>query len=1028
MGLLPEGRRGTLPADWGCRVRNYNSFVFFGGTVKRSPFVCLLLATVATTPALADNLDITTILKQQFQTATASNNSPGNITIESTGGIDISAAGAVIVLNSNNTIDSQGIIQNSFTGDGALGIHILGGNTGSLITEVFTTSIINVAGGGSGNYGILVDGAGGFTGDITLGTVSSIVVTGPNATGIGIKTPLTGNLTVGANTTVTGVNANGVLVLSPISGIVTVQGNLSAVGTLTYTLDKVDPLSGSALAVGADVAGGIVLAGPATVDDTSSASSVVSSGTVPGLAIQPSIAGANATNITIGALTADATNPNYSLINRGGLRATSNDPGINTIALGIGESGSASHTVTLTGGIYNRGTIQAQAESANTFAVSAPSASATATAILIGNGAIINASGLTPQALFSEGTIAAFENGNQPGTTTSILIASGGSLPVLTNAGLIQSLVTTTDTTITNLNAYGIRDLSGTLTTITNSGNIFTSATTLDNNAQITVAADLSHTSKPETFTNSGSVIGDILFGSGANQLIIEGNTTLNNCTAACIHGAVHATGAGTLDVTISENGGGGFLRTSSSQIRNLDVGSAGTLELAINKASSGAAPALLASGAANFAIGSNVTVVPTTFLPNSGSFTLVRASGGLNFADFSSSVAVAIPFIFKGSIAPQGNDLVLSLQRKTANELGLTGNAAAIYEPLAASALNDDAFGAALLTLNSNQEVQAAINSTIPDIAGGVRALSIAMTDQATGVIAARERGLITAPANTRNDFRFWGQEFYNNINQDSTAGSAGFNGAGQGLAMGVEWGNLNTVRYGLGYTFFASQEIEDHPRDTKTNGDWDLLSFYAAWRTGDFFVTPQVNLGEGGFHSRRGIAAGTLTRTATANFSSYLAAGGLTTGYIVDMGAFQIIPQLALDGLYLREGTYTEDGAAGTGLTLKAQNQDSIRSFAGVLGQGTYAWDNGTLQPQLLLGWTHEFKNSPATIDGSFESAPGSPFHLVGPTLEPNHLVGGASFAYVLGNWSAGINYDASASTGSLAQSATVNLSSRF
>ena len=101
---------------------------------------------------------------------------------------------------------------------------------------------------------------------------------------------------------------------------------------------------------------------------------------------------------------------------------------------------------------------------------------------------------------------------------------------------------------------------------------------------------------------------------------------------------------------------------------------------------------------------------------------------------------------------------------------------------------------------------------------------------------------------------------------------------------------------------------------------------------------------------------------------------------------------------------------------------------SFAGVLGQGTFSYDTGVLQPQLLIGWSHEFKTSPATIDGTFESAPGSPFHLVGPTLEPNHVVGGASVAYVLGNWAAGINYDASASTGSLAQSATISLSSRF
>lgn len=994
--------------------------------MKRSPLACLLLCTIAA-PAFADDLNVTSVLNAPVTTGTAANSSAGNITIQTNGGVSINAAGAAVTLNSNNTIDNQGIIQNSFTGGGAIGVHVLGGNTGSLITEVFNTSIINVAGGGAGNYGILLDGPSAFTGDITLGVVSQIVVSGANANGIAVKAPLIGNLTVGSNTTITGEGANGVLVLSPISGSLAVNANLAAVGTVLYTLDKVDPLSGSALAIASSVAGGIIATGPATTGDTSSASSIVSSGLAPTIAIQPSLAGASASNIVIGPLSGDTVSPSYSLINRGGVRATSNDPGISTVAVGIGEAGAAAQTVTLAGGIYNRGTIQAQSQSNNAFAVSAPSASADATAIRIGNGATINASALTADALFSEGTIAAFESGDKSGTTTSVLVLAGGSLPRMTNTGLIQSIITTTDTTIASLNAYGVRDLSGTLTTINNSGNMFISATTLDNGAQVAVAADLSHSSKAETFTNSGSVIGDILFGSGTNQLIIEGNTTFNNCTAACIHGGVHATGNGTVDVVISQNGIGGFFRTSGSQVRNFNVGSGGTLELSIDK-TSGLAPELLTTGAANFASGSKLTVVPTTFLPNSGTFTLVRSNGGLNFADFNSTVSVAIPFIFKGSVAPQANDLVLTLQRKTATELGLTGNAAAIYEPLAVSALSDDAFGAALLTLNSTEEVEAAVNSTVPDIAGGVRALSIAMTDQATGVIASRERALVTAPPNTRNDFRFWGQEFYNNVNQNSTDTHSGFNGAGQGLALGVEWGNLRTGRYGLGYTFFASQEIESHPRDTKTNGDWNMLSFYAGWRAGDFFVTPQLNLGQGGMHSRRTVTAGSLTRTATANWNNYLAAGGVSTGYIMDVGGFQLIPQIALDGLYLREGTYTESGAGGVGLSLKSQSQDSIRSFAGVLGQGTYTWDNGALQPQLLVGWTHEFKNSPATIDGTFESAPGSPFHLVGPTLEPNHIVGGASFAYVLGNWSAGVNYDASASTGSLAQSATISLSSRF
>jgi uncharacterized protein with beta-barrel porin domain len=103
-------------------------------------------------------------------------------------------------------------------------------------------------------------------------------------------------------------------------------------------------------------------------------------------------------------------------------------------------------------------------------------------------------------------------------------------------------------------------------------------------------------------------------------------------------------------------------------------------------------------------------------------------------------------------------------------------------------------------------------------------------------------------------------------------------------------------------------------------------------------------------------------------------------------------------------------------------------VRSFAGVIGQGSYAFNEGAFMPQLLAGWTHEFANDPITIDGSFESSPGSPFHLVGPTLASNKAIGGVSLGYVMRNWAAGFNYDASASRGSLAQSATFSISSRF
>jgi hypothetical protein len=658
---------------------------------------------------------------------------------------------------------------------------------------------------------------------------------------------------------------------------------------------------------------------------------------------------------------------------------------------------------------------------------------------------------ITGGAVQNDGRISASMGGSKGGVVTAILLQPGAQVPSLFNNGFIEASASTSDASIANLAAYGINDLSGNLTTIYNTRNISGQTSVITGGTPKAVAVDLSHGIMTENIyvVGQGTMTGDVLFGTGSgNRLVIEGHvdstsgnvTTANNATVA---GAVSAAPSGTLDIFVSAHGTGGILNTAKSSATNLTVGQTGKVEFALTKTSA-ATPLISTTGNVNFygtgAAKAVFELNPTSFLPQSGNYTLITTGSpnGLHFDEFT---APSVPFLvdatFKaddttlasGAQNVNGKTLSVTLDRKTATTLGLQGASAAIFEPFAAAALADDQFGSALLKLTNAEEVKAAVASTVPDIAGGVRALTVAMTDQATGVIGARQRALLTAPAGSRTDFHFWAQEFYNAVADRGTATQPGFGGAGQGLALGAEWGSLQTGRYGVGYTFFSSQETERHPRDTKTNGDWNLVSAYAAWKFGDFFVAPQINGGMGDFKSRRSIVVGNiLGRKSVARWSSYLGAGGVTTGYIIDAGNFQIIPTIAIDGMYLNEGAYNEFGGGGMGVTLKAQSQTSVRTFAGVIGQGTYMFNEGAFMPQLLAGWSHEFVNDPVTIDGSFESTPGSPFHLVGPTLDANKIVGGMSFGYVLRNWSAGFNYDASASSGALAHSATISLSSRF
>jgi hypothetical protein len=1078
-----------------------------------------------TTAAMADDREITsaTQVTDPVFTATAGSGTPGNLTIDQGGTINIATSGAAVTLNSNNTISNSGTIQTTALST-AIGVHILGGFTGSY--DEAAAAFINVTGGGTGNYGILVDGNGTFTGNITLEASSNLIVHGVNSAAIAVKTTVSGSINVGGYLSGTDSGVNGVVVTAPVNGTLTTSGSMVLLGlpTQLFTSTEIDAQSGSGVAIGANITGGYLNSGPTDATDALAVTGTIqSSSTAPTVLIAPSVAGSAAGNFTIGLHTGESAQQTFSVVNRGSISAQENDPGLSTTAVRIGEHapGAPAHTVTLTGGFFNSGTIQSSSESDNLNATNAHAAPTDAIGVEIGNGAILLNAGSHPgqtgaasststivldasasstddfykglivetngeqrvitaydgatktasigtfngssptwssapvasqgfsviSATFrNDGQIKAFMNGTETGTVTGILIQPSGSSPTLINTGTISAQAQTRNSSVSGLTAYAVRDLSGQLNDITNLGTIIavsgynpgSGTISLDDNSQKAVSLDLSAGTSQQTVRDYGTVTGDIYFGSAAGNSTVAGNQLIIDGANSGASGAIHATGNGTLDIHVSQRQTGGTLLTQSTQASSINVGNNGQVVFLLTKHSPGTTVITSSGSGINFDEGSTVSLLPGTFLPN-GTYTLIDtgAPNKLHFANAQDSTAsFNTPFLFNSTLATDngstvannGQSLKVTLTRKTAAELGLTGNAAAIYEPLSAAALNDDTFGSALMGLSNQSQVQSALKSAVPDVAGGVRALALAMTDQATGVIAARQRGLLAQSPDSRTEFRFWAQEFYSNVRDGATSTTPGFGGAGQGLALGTEWGNLNTGRYGVGLTYFSSQETEEHPRDTKTDADWVMASAYSAWRFDNFFIGPQINAASGSMQSRRSIDAGSLMRSGFGHWQSQMVAGGVTSGYIFDIGDFQVIPTVAIDSFWLREGSYNESRAGGIGVNLKPQTQDSTRAFAGIIGQGVYAYDQGSLLPQVVVGYSHEFLNNQSAIDGIFQAAPGSPFHLTGPTLDPNRVVGGMSFGYVLRNWTAGINYDASANTGELAQSATVSISSRF
>ncbi len=454
---------------------------------------CFGSLAMAATPAFAQ-----TTVSADSSTALATSKA-GDVTIKNDVELSV-ASGAAITVDSNNKVtvsedddddsdDEAGQIT-AGTGDGATGILIKPGVTTTVTNDGVITVLEDydpvdddangvadgVLASASNRYGIWAEPGGTVTGTIT--NTGSITVEGLNSGGIvldstldgslvqqgtiyvagdnsvGIRTAdVTGDIILEGTTVVTGAGARALSVEGDVGGTIRIQGTVGHQTTFTYddddntiALSRFDLRSGAAaVAIEANVAGGIIVAAPpsddSTTDDDEDDDGVDDSdegtGAITAYGNGPGMLIASDEAITIGAL--PSANGSYSLLVEGSINGIASYSQTDAYGLVIGGAGG---TVSLPGGIGITG------------AVTATTSDSAATAILINSDAVVSS-------LYNSGTVSAQINSTGEGE------------------------------------AYGIRDLSGTLTTIENTG--FISA--VGSNTDIVRAIDLSSATADVTIT-----------------------------------------------------------------------------------------------------------------------------------------------------------------------------------------------------------------------------------------------------------------------------------------------------------------------------------------------------------------------------------------------------------------------------------------------------------------------------------------------------------------------------------------------
>lgn len=1014
-----------------------------------APFVFAL-------PAVAQT-QITTATTSPVQTSTANSGAAADVEVTSTGSVIVTSAAAnsaAVTIDSNNKLTNNGNI-GTVNSDNTVGVRIQPGlttsytsTTGSItMLEDYTRTDSDGDGDldgplaqGTGRIGMLVAPGGTMTGNILI-TGGGVTVEGNNSAGVSIQSALNGSYkqsgavsAIGSNNTgvdlqqnisgdvrlggaiaATGENSVAARVLGDVAGEFLVDGSVIATGftstsssnydngtTTPAALDPDDLLvGGSALEIRGNLAHGMLVNGAAvgTTDPTDDVKDVVqdfnenrntgsisSFGSAPALLIQ-SLDGAAGKNILLSKVResvpdtldddgdSDKTeiigvfNYDYGLINRGSIVSNGLNTGFESTAAKIAGSADGTYTTTIEGGIFNGGSITAQSREAS------------ATGLYIGAGAS------TPS-LANIGTIGATTYTKNSDRSAAVLIDAGASVQSVSNSGSLFAVTRGWDG-----DAVAFRDLSGTVSTFTNTSRISAGFIDDDTTDDITsglgraIAVDLSHNTTGANFTQtdavdntrvfgdillgsgndavnllSGEVTGDVDFGSGsdtlninsaklfgdttfggsaANVLLTNGAVMEGNLALGAATGSLNFNGGSSFTGSISRTGAGAMtMNVNNATVNN---GGTGTLDLSSMTVSNGSKIGLVIDNAriaGNTPIynvaGTADIAADTVFTPIFSQFTAtpftlrVLNAGTLNLGGPVGSMLNAdAPYIFNMSLVQPTGTQGIDLDFRVKNS-----------SELGLNTRQAGAYNAVLDLMAQQDEVGSAVTSiaTAQDfqrgwsdlLPGSDAAVMRVLASNATSAFGATAHRLDLISNKPDAPGGAWTEEFGLHHESDASASSLKIAGDGFGVAAGIDVLSTGTALIGA-YAALESAELEEEGRTSDPlNVAQTSIGAYGGWINGNLAVNGAASFGWADFSSDRRIEIGSLSDRLKGDWKGQTYTAALRATYTLPMGWFDAKPYVAADYIGFQQDGYQETATTNSDLAIVAGDSDASLATA--------------------------------------------------------------------------------------------------
>ncbi len=502
-----------------------------------------------------------------------------------------------------------------------------------------------------------------------------------------------------------------------------------------------------------------------------------------------------------------------------------------------------------------------------------------------------------------------------------------------------------------------------------------------------TIIGDIFFGDAADTFDLlAGTVFGDIDFGLGADTFAVIGRPELDLDDRPEFVGRI-ADADGDL-VLIVENA---VLEATNAnaadpiQLSSLDFRDGAQVRVSVEFSDSDVetnATRFTVSGAAQIASGAQITPEFSGLTRQSQAViieagSLVDENGQpLSSDDVTALLGADAPFIYNVALTMEdGQTITLDATLRTAEELGLNANQAAIFDPIISAAIADEEVGVALANLGDSDPAEAqavflsAYNQLLPDFSRASLELSVAAVDGAFGAVANRLSAL-------RGDQGalggVWAQEYFVYLDRSASVNNPGFRGQGFAVAAGLDRPIGPFYAAGLSFSFGAS-EFEEHTTfDDETTLTTFQLGAYASGRRGPFIADFYGGVGLNNFESSRNITFGNvgtaiLDRQATADWNSYFTNATARLGAEFDMGwGIMVTPLLSGTYLFIEEEGYKEEGAGTLNFavdprTLQAGSASAVLSLGRRFGRNRSTW----WAPQVRFGYREELDfDTPETL----------------------------------------------------------------